>query len=197
MEDYLQVVVGSILGDGNLKQLSKNKASQLYVSRHESKLPYLEWLHSKLSSGLRMNPIRPKRGYKQYYFMSKPEKILGTLMEKFYPEGKKLIPKDIGNLLSNPLSLAVWYMDDGTFDRRSKDHFNALIATYGFSFGDCERLAKVLLNNFGLVVSVTHCRMRGKDYPRLYIKSESMGRFFSLIKPFVNLVYLYKIAEPV
>ena len=194
MEEHIQVAIGSILGDGNLKQLSKKgKASQLYVSQHSSKLPYLEWLHERLGEGFAMNPIKPKKGYEQHYFMTKPEKGLGYLMEKFYPEGKKIIPEDISDLLIHPLSLAVWYMDDGTLDKRSKYHYNALIATYGFSFKGCERLSEALHKNFGLEVSVTKCKMRDVIYPRLYVKSESMDDFVSLIKPHIHPIFEYKI----
>lgn len=194
MEKHIQVAIGSILGDGNLKQLSKRaEASQLYVSQHSSKLPYLEWLHERLGGGFAMNPIKPKKGYEQHYFMTKPEKGLGCLMEKFYPKGKKIIPEDISDLLRHPLSLAVWYMDDGTLDKRSKYHYNALIATYGFSFGGCERLSETLHKNFGLEVSVTKCKMRSKIYPRLYVKSRSMDSFISLIKPYTHPIFEYKI----
>ena len=194
MEEHIQVAIGSILGDGNLKQLSKRaKASQLYVSQHSSKLPYLEWLHERLGGGFAMNPIKPKKGYEQHYFMTKPEKGLGYLMEKFYPKGKKIIPDDIGDLLKYSLSLAVWYMDDGTLDRRSKYHYNALIATYGFSFDGCERLSEALHKNFGLEVSVTKCKMRDKVYPRMYVKSNSMVSFISLIKPHIHPIFEYKV----
>lgn len=194
MEEYVQVAIGSILGDGCLKQLSKRRrASQLYVSQHSDKLPYLEWLHSKLSGGFEMNVIKPKKGYKQHYFMTKPDKLLGFLMEKFYPQGKKIIPEDIGDILTDPVTIAVWYMDDGTLDKRSKYHCNAMFATYGFSFEGCGRLVAALKENFGLEVSTSRCMMRGKVYPRLYVKSGSMGRFISLVQPYIHPVFNYKI----
>lgn len=194
MGEHIQVAVGSILGDGCLKGISKRKmSSQLYVSQHSSKLPYLEWVHSQLDKGFAMNPIKPKKGYEQYYFNTRPEKTLGYLFRKFYPEGKKIIPADMEILLKYPSSLAVWHMDDGTLDRRSKYHYNAMIATYGFSFGECERLTEALYKNFGLDVSVTRCKMRDKMYPRLYVKSRSMDRFASLVKPYIHPIFHYKV----
>lgn len=194
MEEYIQVAIGSILGDGNLKQLSKRAgASQLYVSQHSDKLSYLEWLHFKLSKGFAMNPIRPKKGYKQYYFMTKPNKTLGLFKRKFYPNGKKIIPADIDRLLKDSMSLAVWYMDDGTLDKRPKYHYNAWFATHGFSFDGCEILSKTLKKNFGLEISVIKGKMRDKVYPRLYVKSQSMDKFISLVKPFILPVFRYKI----
>lgn len=194
MEEHIQVAIGSILGDGCLRRLSKRKmSSQLYVSQHSSKLPYLEWLHSILGKGFAMNPIKPKKGYEQHYFDTRPEMVLGYLRENFYPEGKKIIPGDIKNLLKYPLSLAVWFMDDGTLDRRSKYHYNAMIATYSFSFDGCENLSEALRKNFGLEVSVTRCKMRDKIYPRIYVKSKSMDRFTSLIRPYIHSIFHYKV----
>lgn len=186
MEQPLGIAIGSILGDGNLKQLSKRRlASQLYVSQHSSKLPYLKWLHAQLGRRFSMNPIKPKKGYEQYYFMTRPSVELGSLMQIFYPNGKKTIPREIMKLLNDPLSLAVWYMDDGTLDNRSRYHWNAMIASYGFGFAECELLAEALKRNFSLEVSVIRCQMRNVVYPRLYIRSSSMPKFISLIQPYI------------
>lgn len=196
MDRAIQVAVGLILGDGCLKQLSKRaEASQLYVSQHLSKITYLEWLHRELEKRFVMNPIKPKKGYNQHYFMTKPHTDLGELMKKFYPSGTKIVPNDIKTLLNDPVSLAVWYMDDGTLDRRSSYHFNSMFSTYGFSFECCQRLSDCIRDNFKVESSVTKCTMRGKIYPRLYVKSVSMPRFVSLIKPFIVPVFHYKVND--
>lgn len=125
--------------------------------------------------------------------MTKPSKALGELFELFYQGTTKVVPDNISQLLTSPLALAVWYMDDGTLDRRVGNHFNPMIATYGFSFEDCIKLSNALNNNFDVKSSVTRCTMRGKVYPRLYIQSASTSRFLSIIKPFVQPVFNYKI----
>lgn len=196
MNDSFNVAIGSILGDGNLKYLSKRKSfSQLYVSQHNSKLPYLKWLHGELGKAYEMHPIKPKKGYNQHYFITKSNKILGDLKMQFYSKGYKDIPSGFNQILTSPISLAVWYMDDGTLDKRSKYHFNASIATYCFSFEGCELLSQILKDNFQVLASVTKTNMRGKVYPRLYIKSQSMDKFISLVKPYIHPVFKYKIGE--
>jgi hypothetical protein len=194
MEKGIQIAIGSVLGDGFLHRLSKRKStSQLYVSQHDSKLPYLKWLHSELGKNIKMNPIKPKTGYQQHWFMSEPDQRLGYLKRSFYFERRKIIPFNIKELLNNDRSLAVWYMDDGNLDKRSKYHCNSAIATYCFSFRECETLSEVFKENFGIKVSVNKTKMRGKIYPRLYIWSESMDRFVSLVKPFIHPVFNYKV----
>ena len=197
MSDINQIIVGSILGDGSLSPLTKrNKYSTLDISQHESKLPYLRWLYDQLTKKFELNPIYQKKGFEsQYRFRSKSNRTLGIFRSKFYDNltGRKIIPTDIGDLLKNPISLAVWYMDDGTLDKRYKYHLNSSIATNCFSFEECGLLSEVLNNNFKLKTSVNKTTMRGKIYPRIYFKSECMNDFIKIIKPYIHSVFNYKI----
>lgn len=195
MDEHIKVAIGSILGDGSLSPVSKRgKSSRIEISQHNNKLPYLTWLHQKLMSGFDLNPIYPKKGFNLHRFSSKSSKELGLLRELFYSrEGRKIIPLNIGELLKDPVTLAVWYMDDGTLDKRKNYHFNSMIASYCFTFEECETLKDVLFDNFSIKTSVTKCNMRGKIYPRIYVKSESMDSFISVISPFIHPVFKYKI----
>lgn len=191
-----QIIIGSVLGDGSLSTLSKkSRHSTLDISQQASKLPYLRWLHNRLSKKFELNQIFQKKGFpNQYRFRSKPNRILGIFRSKFYDlKGRKIIPKDINDLLKNPISLAVWYMDDGSLDKRYKYHLNSSIATNCFSFDECSLLSEVLNKNFKLKTSVNKTTMRGKIYPRIYFKSECMSDFFKLIKPYIHPVFNYKI----
>ena len=199
MQKYNQIVIGSILGDGSLSPLTKKQQfSTLDVSQNIDKLPYLKWLYKKLGKDFLLNPIKQKKGFEQMFrFRSKPSRTLGILRSKFYSShnGKKIIPLDIQEILTEPITLAVWYMDDGTLDKRDKYHFNSCIATYCFTFKECDMLKKTLKNNFGLNVSVNQSTMRGKIYPRIYIKSESMKDFIKIIKPHIQPVFNYKVGD--
>ena len=199
MEEYAKVAIGSVLGDGSLSPTTKRFGnSSIDISQHESKLPYLLWLYEKLGKGYALNKIYKKKGYNLYRFCSKPNNKLGKLREIFYSsDGKKIIPSNLKELFKDPITLAVWYMDDGTLDKRHKYHFNSMIASYCFSFEECEHICKVLFANFSIKASVTKCMMRGKYYPRIYIRSESMERFINTIKPFVHPVFKYKIGESI
>lgn len=61
----------------------------------------------------------------------------------FYPEGKKIIPKNINNLLT-ARSLAYWIMDDGGQDP------GFILNTQSFTKEEVELLIKVLDEKFGL-----------------------------------------------
>src|SRR3990167_1224606 len=110
MDEVRAILIGSVLGDGSLTQLSVRKQqSKLHLGYREQSLPYLEWLRTKLRR-LGVNPIRRKRGYRQHYCYTKPSTLIGQLRHIFYDDaGRKVVPPTIAQLLTHPLSLAVWY----------------------------------------------------------------------------------------
>jgi len=192
MNEVDAILVGSMLGDGSLTPLSLRKQeSQLHLGYSKRYWSYLVWLHAKLRP-LGVYAIQPKRGFEQFHLYSKPSSELGRLRNQFYPQGIKLIPSDIAQMLIRPISLAVWYMDDGSLDFREGYHANASIATYNFSEDDCHRLSGVLQDNFGLEAKVHRSTMRGKVYFRIYFPSKSMDLFMRLIEPYMQPCFSYK-----
>ena len=80
-----------------------------------------------------------------------------------------MVPKDLLNLILSPLSLAVWYMDDGSLYWRLKEHNGFRLCTNCFSKGDVNHLKNILYDNFGVESTVQNTSCRGISYPRLYI----------------------------
>lgn len=190
---WFQALIGSVLGDGCFTPPSKRRLeAQLFVGCDDRHLEYLQWLH-ELVRPLGVHDLRPKKGFHQHYFYTHPSAVIGELRAIFYPEGKKIVPKRIGELLTSPLALAIWYQDDGTLDARAKSHWNARIATYCFSKDGCETLCDVLQTNFGLDVGVARCMMRGKEYWQLYVRRHSMERFVAIIGPHIHPSFAYKV----
>lgn len=186
------IIVGSILGDGHVTRVtSRLRLSQMEFKYSDKSFEYLKWFYDSLSC-LGLNPVRSHPN-KQHYFRIRSSAEIGEFRELFYKDGVKIIPNNIKSLLTNPLTLAVWYMDDGTFDNREKYHCNPLIATYSFTFQECKLLVQALNDNFGIHASVTKCVMRGKVYPRLYIWSESTIKFFDIVRPYILPCMKYKI----
>lgn len=114
-----------VLGDGYLQPTGKNNA-RLRLEHGQNQRSYLSWKVRSLAtlfSGKpktlnRLHPLSKKvYGYVRHQSHSSP--VLGKLRHEFYPEGKKIIPPSIISKL-DPLSLAVWYMDDGYYYRRDR-----------------------------------------------------------------------------
>jgi len=194
LERARHIIIGSILGDGFLTPLTKRRnLSRLWLKYDDDNLEYLRWLHRMLMP-IGVEPIKKKGGnYTQHYFLTHSSRELGILREKFYKGGKKMIPEDIDELLVHPLSLAVWYMDDGNLDFRDHYHCNATFATYGFDRSGCDTLVKVLGKNFGIQCRIHRTTMRNKTYYRLYILSGSTDLFMDLVKPYMHPRFVYKL----
>lgn len=153
----------------------------------------MKWIREQVLE-LQPSDLKPIPKYFQHYFFTKSTIELGSLRKIFYPnEGKKRVPENIVELLIDPISLAIWYQDDGTLDRRSKYHWNIRIATYCFPYEDCVLLSDAVRQNFGIETSVCRCQMRGKMYYQLYVPSKSMNRFIEVVKPYIHPDYAYKI----
>lgn len=194
MERYEAIVVGSLLGDGWLGVRSKIGTAVFGVKYKSASLPYLEWIHSELAI-LGLKDIRPKPNYDQYMFYSKPSIFFGDYRKLFYPDNIKIVPDNVESLLTDPISLAVWYMDDGSLDQRPKSHCTANIATYGFTFEDCHKLKSAIKKNFNLDVGVHKVTCRKVTYFRLYVFSKTVPDFMNLIKPYILPCFSYKLPK--
>lgn len=183
-----------MLGDGWLTALSPKTGTSRYVVKYKGDSKnYLSWLKRQI---LELSPssLKVVSRYSQYYFYTKARVDIGEMRRLFYPkEGRKVIPRNIVELLRSPKSLAVWYQDDGTLDARSGYHWNAMFSTYCFSHKECVLLANAVRKNFRIHMSVCRCSMRGKTYYRLYVRSESMSHFIKIVRPFIRPAFRYKI----
>ncbi|MQY18916.1 intein-containing recombinase RecA [Nocardia macrotermitis] len=117
-EQQFQVVLGSLMGDGNLSPNRHDRNGVRFRMGHGAKQhEYLDWKVSLLGNIERSERINAK-GAKFADFTPLPE--LGELQRAVYMgDGKKFLSEEYLKALT-PLALAVWYMDDGSFTVRSK-----------------------------------------------------------------------------
>lgn len=103
----------------------------------------------------------------------------------FYVDGKKVLPSNIGELLT-PLSLAYWICDDGGFCQRDQV---VTLNTQGFSHKEVELLIKVLGDKFGLKCTIN--QNKGKFIIRISRKSFPLLQ--NLLAPVMPVMMKYKI----
>lgn len=188
------IMLGSILGDGCINLTKTAGKYHYYLQQSDKNQDYIFWFYKELEP-IFISPTKQRKNNKQWYLHSHYLETFAFLRNKFYPNGNKIIPKDIGSLLLSPLSLAVWFMDDGTLDYRPNDHCSFSIATHSFSLGDVKCLTDTLKKNFSLDVKVYNNFIRGKRYPRIYIGKEGRERFIELISPFILPCFYYKLPQ--
>lgn len=115
-----------ILGDAYLQKTGKKNA-RLRLEHGARQKDYLFW---KISKFLKLFQGKPKyierkhpisgQIYKYWRHQSNSTPELGKWRSIFYKNDLKHIPENLSDLLKDPLSLAVWYMDDGYYYVRDK-----------------------------------------------------------------------------
>lgn len=185
-----EIIVGAILGDGSL-EFNGFHGTRLQIKQKAELKEYVFWFYQELKN-LCFSPPKKKRDTRQWYFGTRFTIELTDYYRKFYQNGKKKIPKEIFQIINSPISIAIWYMDDGTLDWRPKDHYAFLLSVDCYSIEDVNLLKAMLKRNFGIESSICTPLCRGKRYPKLYIGKKGRDRFYSLIKPYLLSCFSHK-----
>jgi len=195
-EKEKEILIGSILGDGNLRFAGRNREANFIVDHGEEQKTYVFWKYELMKRWVLTSPKRVVRVYHRdrnrrtiswrFLTISHPE--FTNFYRIFYRKGKKIIPKVIKKLLNNPLTFAVWVMDDGT--KSGKSFF---ISTQNFTRKDQESLLRCLKENFGIEGRINiHSYWEDKILYRIRVNSSSLGKLYKLIKPYILPQFRYK-----
>lgn len=188
------IIVGLLLGDGSFEKKSDTIGIRLQIKQQSKAKEYVEWLYGHLKDYC-LSEIKLRKDYNQYYFSTRYLREFQNLYKIFYRNGKKVIPSNIKELLTSPLSLAIWYMDDGSLDFRPKDHYAFYLATNCFTVTDSQRLQKALQENFGISSAVYNNLCRGKRYSRICIGSKGRDQFCRSVRPHILKCFSYKLPQ--
>lgn len=188
------IIIGNILGDGGVYVQKDSINAHFKIKQSDKYREYLFWLFNELKDLCGPEP-RQRKDNAQWYFQTRAFENLTSLRNIFYKNRKKIVPDNIKELLISPLSLAVWFMDDGTLDYRLKDHCAFHLCTNCFSKKEAQLLANTLGMNFGIVASVHYTLCRGKRHARVYIGSKGRDQFIELISPYILNCFKYKLPQ--
>lgn len=181
------VLIGLVLGDGHLETQNKGTTYRLKVEHSIEQKEYVDWLYEIFKEWVGEKPKEKTRGkFKSYGFTTYSHGSLRFYGQQFYLKGIKIIPKIISKLLT-PISLAIWFMDDGSW--KSNKHKTFIIHTSGYSKQDLKIIQKVLDQKFGIKSSIQ--TQIGKGL-RLYILSKSAENFKKNVEKYVIPSMYYK-----
>ena len=187
----LDILTGLMLGDGHL-EFDGYRGARLQVKQSEEKKEYVFWLYSQFADITR-TPPQQRRDTRQWYFGTRFFENLEDLRRIFYTNRKKILPPNITELIKSPLTLAVWFMDDGGLDYRAKSHYAYHIATDSFTESEVRKLQTILLKRFGITAKTYLSLCRGKRYPKLYVGREGRDRFTETVAPHLLSCFRYKL----
>ena len=179
-----QSILGSMLGGGCLS-LPKTAKNPYFQMRHSIiQKEYFFW-----KAELLLEIQRPVSSHQQIpdgysknaklHFSSKNTERLMELYELVYKTGKKTVRRKWLNLMT-PLSLLIWWLDDGSIVSSRKGVF----CTDGFSLEEIEILKQYLLVVWNITTHIGKVSRRQNQYYRLYFYGvEELKKFLRIILP--------------
>ena len=187
-----EIILGTILGDGHLALLKKD--ARLEVGHSYKQKDYVLWKYKELQNIVGAKPhqiliddVRYSKTWEQWRFSSRIHSELSDFHHMFYKGKKKIIPKNIKAFFTSPLSLAVWFMDDGG---RRNDSYGLFLNTLSFNEKEHHILMEVLKENFSI-----DSRMHWiQDGYRIYIPSKEAQKFCTLVYPHMLPSMHYKLS---
>lgn len=189
-EEQEQMVLGSLLGDMNLSVPGVNRQvnSRLAIVQSEQQeelfMKKVEILGEFMRSYRLYTPNpdnRTGKVYKSWRGNSKAHKVFTDIYYLLYPNGVKTLTKEYLDKINNPIALAYWFMDDGTFDGH--------IATNCFS----EKEHELIINWMQEKWNISCTRHKNSNQFNLYISQKSRLDFERLIFPYILPSMYYKL----
>jgi len=186
------IIIGALLGDGCLEK--NGKWPRLRLEHGAGQQSYLVWKYEELKAIITGSIMKVhayhkvgKCYYDSYRAYTHSDQSLEIYRTLFYRNGKKTIPASIAALINDPLSLAVWFMDDGY----KRNDCNALrINSDSFNEKEQRILQSMIKRNFGIATTL---HKKGR-YWNIYIPQKESKKFVELVKPFIIPELAYKIA---
>lgn len=188
------ILLGMILGDAYLQKTGKANA-RLRLEHSSKQAEYMHWKYKQLKSLFQSVPRKlerrhPKTGNINHYvrLQSHSSPILGKMRRQFYDDNnKKQLPKNINAVLDSPITIAVWYMDDGYYDKRDK---SAHIYLQAFDHKDIERLVDVFHERYNIVPK-WYCRP-DRNACQLNFTGKQKYKLLKLVNPYLIGPMRYK-----
>lgn len=191
-EKQQYILDGLMLGDASIPRVPKkgvNTGFSLTCKYKEFLKHVREILPFRWGSGGKIHEFTTNGGfsntnskiYTAYLLWSRFDKKLTEERERWYPYGKKRVPRDI---VLAPEALLYWFIGDGTRGKRRKStrrndyRYVVNIGTHGFPIEDDLFLISKL-DELGITATIN--RAIKKNFTYLYISKKSHERFYEYI----------------
>ena len=188
-----EVLLGSLMGDGALSPTRSGHGARLRFGHGAKQEEYADWKAS-LFGNLQVSRSTNERGAVFHDCQPLPE--LAELREAVYIGGKKVLSWEYLKRLT-PLSIALWYQDDGTFALRSKGRQERTrggsgrseVCVQAFERTSRTRLRDHLADTWGIEAKLVE---RGGQAILQFSTAET-AKLHALIAPFVHPSMEYKL----
>lgn len=193
-----EIMLGMLLGDGSLKIHKPYKNARLSFRHSISQKDYFFWKVGELkeicSESCWWKQEPNGLGGEMLRFQSLALESLTEIHKLTYHHNELVIKRRWLNLLT-PLSLAVWWLDDGSIIGNGR---KAVLCTDPFALEEQKILAQYLLKVWKVRVAIGKIKRERdgvvKEYYRLWFRSsEELKKFLLIILPHIPVAsMLYK-----
>lgn len=191
----LEILYGTIFGDAYLQKTGSLNA-RLRLEHSFKQQALMEWKFEELEHIFQSRPqlldrMHPATGRVNKYvrLQSYAFPFLGELQRLFYNKyGIKQLPDNLEELLLSPITIAVWYMDDGYYDQRDK---SAHIYLQAFELEDVKRLINAFSTLHGISCKA-YCRP-DRSACQLNFRKNDKNKLLELVEPHLIKEMRYKL----
>jgi hypothetical protein len=190
-----QVILGKLLGDGYL-HIAPSDTAGVQFGHKDTHKEYLDWSDLFLGSLATGYRNLTTSGYGTQMLCTNT-RFSRSILEAFSGfkditgRRSKVIPRWVKEKLG-PISMAFWYMDDGSLAHNETQEDRALFATCGFTQEECDIL-KAGLAKFDIHAIVY--QTDDKKYYRMRLNETEAEKFFLLVAPFIPPCMQYKLPQ--
>ena len=183
-----QFILGSLLGDLSINLTGKMKNAKLClvhsIKQEELFMKKVEILGEFMGNYKLYTPAPDKRTGKIYQTWrgnSKTHKLFNEIYKLLYPNNIKTITQEYLHKINNPIALAFWFMDDGTY--------NGQIATNCFTEQEIDLLIIWMKEKWNIDCS----KQKNLSNFVIYLKESTRLDFERLIFPYMVPSMYYKL----
>ena len=187
-EDQLQLVYGSYLGDGHIGITKKNRYRLSFIHCEKQK-KYCEWKANMF--GIKQLNYRERNGYSQKPVYTANTKIFD--LEDEITKNTKIVPDWLLDKL-DIRGIAIWYMDDGSVQKRENKNgsisYFISIHSNNFDYEIQEKFVKKF-TQYGIDCTIN----KSRKYYYLRFNTENSLKLLELIKSYIHESMEYKLNE--
>lgn len=186
------IIFGSLLGDACLKTSRGCPNAILSISHSDKQREYIWWLYEELKTLCNNEPKEyiSKGKYVTIEMKTRFRKDLGEIKNKIYIPKKTVSSWWLDQI--DDLSLAIWFMDDGTLSYINKVKSIFSFATNSFSAEENYLLSSVLKSKFGIDSEVKPINRGNSLQYNLIISDNSFEKFNETVSPHIINCMKYK-----
>lgn len=192
----IEIIIGTLLGAGHFEKRKGGVGTRLIIEQSGRNIEYLIWFYNYFAERGYCSKNKPKlfkrikkqnKVFFSYKFNTFTFSSFNWLYDEFYNNGIKQLPINLLDQYLTPLSLAIWFIDDGSCFSGNRKGLR--IATHCFEKSQLDLLCILLNQKYELELKIH----KDKDKYSLYINHKTSKIFANLIEKYMLKSIRYKL----